>query len=149
MMAGSLGSVTFALLVDVLVAGLLLATIAFAVVLNRRLDALRGARAEIERLLRDFAAATEQAERGIAELREAAGAAGETLCQRIETGTGLADDLMFLIERGTGLAQRLEQPGRRDAGTDQATSGPAVEVEPAPQTSPEQEALMASLRGVR
>lgn len=148
-MAGGLGSVSFALLVDLVVAGLLLATIVFAVVLNRRLDALRGARAEFERLLRDFSAATERAERGIAELREAAGAAGETLGQRIETGTGLADDLMFLIERGTGLAERLEQPGRRDAGAGEAASGPAVEVEPALQPSPEQESLMASLRGVR
>ena len=148
-MAGGFASGAFGLLIDIVVAGLLLATIAFAVVLNRRLAALRGARAEFEQLLRDFSAATERAERGIAELREAAEAAGETLGQRIESATGLADDLMFLVERGSGLADRLEQPERRAPVMHEEAIAPGGEAAPAPQSSPEQEALMASLRGVR
>jgi hypothetical protein len=108
MMLERLGPAEFSLLFDAVVAALLVATIVYAVILNRKLTQLRDARGEMERLLGGFVEATSRAERGLAALREAAGACGEELQRRTDKGNAVADDLMFLVERAGGLADRLE-----------------------------------------
>ena len=95
----------FSLVLDLLVAILLVVTILYAVVLSRKLNALRNDRAELEVLATSFAQATVRAEESIGRLK---GAVGE-LQGGTERAQGLRDDLAFLVERGSTIADRLEE----------------------------------------
>ena len=61
---------TLSILLDALVAGLLVATIAYAMVLTRRLGALRNDKAQLEALVRSLDESSRRAESGIAALKE-------------------------------------------------------------------------------
>ncbi len=95
----------YSLVLDVLVAFLLVVTIGYAVVLNRRLGVLRSDKAELEKLALSFGEATLRAEESLGQLRQTA----EDLQQRIEKAQSLADDLVFLVDRGGTAADRLEE----------------------------------------
>jgi hypothetical protein len=115
-----------ALLFDAVVAVLLLATIVYAAILNRKLSALRDSRREMEELIGRFAEATAKAETVLADIRQSAGGIGRTLQETIDRGNVVADDLVFLVERAGGLADRLEgavkaKPAARRTG--QRTNG--------------------------
>jgi biopolymer transport protein ExbB/TolQ len=97
-------TVTWTLALDALMAVLLAISIATTIVLNRRLNILRGDRAELEKLTQDFREATDRADHGVVGLKVSA----QSLQERIESARTLADDLEFLIERGGGIADRLE-----------------------------------------
>jgi hypothetical protein len=99
---------TFALLLDLVVACLLVTAIAYCVVLNRRLAALRADKAQLEETVRSLAEVSLRAEHGIAKLRETAEQVGRTLQQKIDSGQSLRDDLAYMVDRGVGLADRLE-----------------------------------------
>lgn len=115
------------LVVDIVVAVLLVVTIAYAVSLNRRLSLLRQDREELERLAAEFAGATVRADEGIRKLRLSADELGEVMDSRIRRAEGLKEDLDYLIERGNGIADRLESSVRsqREAapGGEEAASG--------------------------
>ena len=57
------------LVLDILLALLLAVTIGYAIILNKRLEALRSDKDELRRLAGDFAETTKSAEIGISELR--------------------------------------------------------------------------------
>ena len=63
---------TLLAVLDVMVGALLVATIGYCVVLNRKLAALRRNEAELRDVLNQFAAAAKQAEAGVALLKKAA-----------------------------------------------------------------------------
>ncbi len=123
----------FSLILDVVVAILLMVTIGYAVVLNKRLGNLRRDKAELEKLALGFNDATTRAEDGIAELK----ATTDLLQGRIDKAESLRDDLVFLVDRGSSAADRLEEqvrvardeagvvPGRTVAP--EATPGPVAE----------------------
>jgi hypothetical protein len=165
-----------ALLFDAAVAVLLLATIVYAAILNRKLTVLRNSKQEMERLIGRFAEATTRAETVLAEIRQTAGETGRTLQETIDRGNVVADDLVFLVERAGGLADRLEgalkaksvarqtddrtggQPGAREvdvrrdgaAAFDEAASLPPATAGPVrPEETPKQSAFMKTLRGMR
>jgi len=98
----------YKLILDVIVAILLAATIGYALMLNRRLGELRRNRDDLARLVNAFNDATARAEAGIPKLRRAADEAGATLQERVEKAQTLRDDLAFMIERAEGMANRLE-----------------------------------------
>ena len=97
------------LALDVLIATLLVATIFYCFILNRKLEAMRSAQDEMRRLAEDFGRATAQARAGIAELKFAGEEAGQKLQAGIEKARSLADELAFVSEAGGRLAERLEQ----------------------------------------
>lgn len=147
-------------LADGLLALLLVVTIAYAVVLNRKLSALRATKDDMARMLADFAQTTAQAEAGVRELRERATASGDGLSAvvaaadaKLEKATALKEDLAFLVEKGDSLADRLER-GIEGARASQArpkaagktTGGARTEADGKPAKD---EALMRSLAGVR
>lgn len=109
-MIAELNAGALALVLDLLVATLLVATIAYAWVLNRKLAAFRAAKPEMEELIARFVQATARAENGLAEIRQTAEQAGEGLRQASESGQAIADDLVFLVERAGKLADRLTVP---------------------------------------
>ncbi|TQV71272.1 DUF6468 domain-containing protein [Denitrobaculum tricleocarpae] len=98
----------FTLIVDLIVAGLLVATIVYAAILDRKLGALRKSKDEMESLIKDFADSTLKAEEGLAELRSHAGSSGNELQKQVEGAAKMLTDLKFLVERGETLSNQLE-----------------------------------------
>lgn len=98
----------FTLIVELIVAGLLVATIVYAAILDRKLGALRKSKDEMESLIKDFADSTMKAEQGLAELRAHAGASGKGLQQQVDEAAKMLTDLKFLVERGETLSDQLE-----------------------------------------
>ena len=96
-------------LLDVLIAGLLAATIFYAVVLNRKLGELRNNKAEMEAMVNRLVQTTERAEHGLAELKAAAHDKGEELSHKVAEAKALSDDLGFLVDKGGSLADRMER----------------------------------------
>tara|TARA_Y100001960_G_C14728363_1_gene856116 strand:- start:1129 stop:1626 length:498 start_codon:yes stop_codon:yes gene_type:complete len=92
------------LVLDILLALLLAVTIGYAIILNKRLEALRSDKDELRRLAGDFAETTKSAEIGISELRSKS----DILDGSIKRAESLRDDLVFLMERGNSTADRLE-----------------------------------------
>ena len=86
------------LILDLVIAGLLVATIVYAIQLNRQLIKMREGRSEMEGLIRSFNEATTRAETGIKAMRRAAAETGEGLQKTVERAQSLRDELQFLVE---------------------------------------------------
>ncbi len=114
-------------LLELVLVGLLAATLVHAIRLERALGVLKRDRAALEELVAGFNDSTQQAELGIIRLREAADGAGRHLVRQIEQVRRVEGDLAFLIERGDVLADRLD-PLIRAAR--QAAPRPAAPVGP-------------------
>ena len=95
-------------ILELCLAGLLVATLFHAVRLERALGVPKRDRTALEALVAGFNASTTQAETSVARLRQAADGAGRDIAQRVDAGLVLKDDLGFLTERGERLADRLE-----------------------------------------
>ncbi|MCC7425963.1 MAG: hypothetical protein IT557_03565 [Alphaproteobacteria bacterium] len=109
-------SAIISLAVDLGLAALLVATLAHAIRLNRRLGVLRQDRATLEALIKGFNDATVRAEAGVARLRSAAEGAGRQIAERLQSADTVRSDLAFLIERGDQLADRLDSAVRAARG---------------------------------
>jgi hypothetical protein len=96
------------LISDITVAFLLITTIGYVAVLNRRLGVLRDDKAKLEELIKGLNAASINAQAGIAGLRQATEEVGRDLEKELVAGRSLRDDLHSLIERGGSVADRLE-----------------------------------------
>ncbi|MGH7035814.1 MAG: DUF6468 domain-containing protein [Stellaceae bacterium] len=92
---------------DLVVAVLLIATIGYAAVLNRRLTAVRNDRDKFEKVIRELAVSSQRAESAVAGLRLAAEELGKRLDKKVDEGRALSDDLAYLIERGGSVADKL------------------------------------------
>jgi len=124
------------MVVDLTTITLLIVTIAFAAVLNRRLATWRHDRAEFERLILEFNQAAARAEAGVERLKAASEQTGKTLQQAVTKGQSLRDDLAYLVERAEPLADRLNDTvrngrKRRDDMPVSAASSLAQKVEAA------------------
>ena len=104
------------MLLDGVVILLLLATIGYAAVLNRRLQRLRTAKDEMAAVLKDFVGASAQAEEALGRLNGAGQATAKELDRLLERARQLGDDLVFLIDRGGKLADGLSQGGQAKSG---------------------------------
>lgn len=72
------------LFINIVVICLLVPTIIFAIILNKRLEVLRNSRADLGRLIEAFNDATTRAESGIPRLKQAADSAGGLLREQIQ-----------------------------------------------------------------
>jgi hypothetical protein len=95
-------------LLELLLVGLLGATLFHAVRLERALGVLKRDRAELEALVAGFNASTRQAEQGVDRLRQATDGAGKQIARQIDSALSLKDDLTFLLERAERAADRLD-----------------------------------------
>jgi hypothetical protein len=121
------------LLLEGLLAVLLVATIAYAVMLDRRLRTLRQSRDEMQALLASFTAATAHAQAGLVALRETGQTTTRDLQGDIERAKSLRDDLSFLLDRGNSLADRLEGGiGAARVAVKSATPRPESRAKPEP-----------------
>jgi hypothetical protein len=106
----------FRVILDLIIAVLLVATIGYAVTLNSRLTALRRNRDQLSKIIAAFNEATVRAEASIPKLKRAAEEAGAGLQDRMEKAQSLRDDLAFMIERADTMANRLENSVRSARG---------------------------------
>lgn len=102
----------FAFYLDLLMIVLLVATIVYAIILNRKLAAFRRSREDMQNFLTAFNAANERAESSITALRDMAEQSGEKLREDIEKASALNEDLTFMVDRGESIANRLEKAAR-------------------------------------
>lgn len=100
-------TVNLSLIVDLILVGLLVATIAYAIILNRQIVRLRDSRSELADLIRGLNDATANADAGVRGLRKTAGETGEQLQRAIDKAGALRDELAFILEAGEALADRL------------------------------------------
>lgn len=96
------------LVFDIAICLLLVVTIGYAMVLNRKLGLLRDAKKDMEKLFTEFAAATSEAQGGLESLKQHSGEAGESLAKNVDDACRLADEMAFLVKKGNEIANRLE-----------------------------------------
>jgi len=101
-MGGALG-----ILVEVLVAVLLLVTIGYCVLVNRKLEQIRSDQSELRQIIRELNTATGHAQAAIAGLRENADSAEAMLADRIEKAGAISQRLDEAFERGDALLSKL------------------------------------------
>jgi Domain of unknown function (DUF6468) len=138
---------------DVVVALLLVAALGGGVVLNHRIQALRGTREDLARLVAEFDRGLVQARSGMEALKAASADAHAQLGERIVEARRLVDELVFLAQAADRTADRLA--GRPSMGP--APPKPAARDDMAPRaatagqgrTSESERALLHALRGVR
>ncbi len=111
----------YSLALDIVLAVLLVATIGYAMVLNRKLGNLRRHKEELERLAATFSDSTARAKDSIANLKNSTA----DLQADTAKAAGLRDDLKYLIDRGTSAADRLEAAVRESRGEDETRGRPA------------------------
>jgi len=108
---------------DVVFIALLVPTIIYAVILNRRLEALRRNRDDLGKMIAAFNEATVRAEAGIPKMRKAAQDVGNALQDSMEKAQTLRDDLAFMTERADSMANRLEGQLREARGASRPIIG--------------------------
>jgi hypothetical protein len=113
------------LVMNLLLAGLLLAALMMGFRLNRRLKVLRDSHAGFEAAVKDLNLAAARAEQGLADLRAATDEAVDLLADRIEKGRTLAtrlerqtDKLERLAEHAPPLRAAAREAGGLDAVTE-------------------------------
>lgn len=136
------------LLPELVLIGLLAATLFHAIRLERALGVLRRDRAMLEQLVSGFNAATHDAQIGVDRLRAAADGTGRELAAQIEYAKGLRQDMEFLAQRGEAVADRMEvglRASRPSAATRQPENASAGEQ---PRSTAERD-LLRVLRAAR
>lgn len=97
------------LVLEGLVAVLLVATIAYCYVLNRRLGLLKNLHAELHTVIGGFDEAVEKAQHGLDDLKQAGNDIGLTLQDQIDKARALADELSLMTDAGERVADRLDK----------------------------------------
>ncbi len=96
------------LLLNIVIVGLLAATISYCWVLNRRIKLLQDSKSELAQLLTHFDESTQRASESIVALQTASKRIGENIQHRIEKANYVIDDLGFLVERAGKISSQLE-----------------------------------------
>lgn len=100
-------------LLDGLVAVLLVATIFYSALLDRRLKALRSGQDGLRHTIDQLNTATARAEVSIGQLKQASGEVDSGLSEQVRRARSVADELSVMVTSGNKLADRLsgEIPG--------------------------------------
>ena len=93
---------------DLVMAGLLLATIVYCLRLNKRIKVLQDSKSELARIIREFDESTKRATQNINEIHAATNRISENIQHKIDKANYLADDLEMIIEKGNKMAGRIE-----------------------------------------
>lgn len=126
-MTGHLG-----LIIELMVVGLLVVTIGYCVMLDRRLRAVRADEAVMRKTVVELSAATERAERAIDSLKSTLGDCDRTLAERLRVAERYAADLEDQIKSGDDILGRISRIVSSNANPAQPTPAPAAQPEPQP-----------------
>ncbi len=102
-------SFTIALVADVLVAVLLVATIVTCIVLSRRIERLKSDETAMRRTIGELMAATDSAERAISGLKQTVTTCDKTLGERLRTAERYAADLAAQVQAGEQVMERISK----------------------------------------
>jgi hypothetical protein len=137
------------LALNVLMVALLVATIAYCWLLNKRIQILQDSKGELANLMRHFDESTQRASDSIMALQNASKKIGENMQTRIDKANFLLDDLAFMIEKGNKLANQMEASlavGRaRNKVMSQKIAEPQVDNSWLSEEEPEEPSLPESL----
>jgi len=121
---------TVSLIIECLVAVLLITTIGYCVVLNRRLVRLRSDESTLKGTIAELVSASERAERAIAGLKSSAETAETTLAGRLREAEALKGLLAREVTAGEGVLRRIAQITQA-ARVDEPVAASPVERAPA------------------
>ena len=113
---------TLSLIVELALSGLLLATIGYCAVLERRLSALRKGQDGLKETIGDLNSAIVNAGASMRALKAHAADAADTLDERLSRARGLIDELAMLTSAGERIADRID----RTAATPRAAANGAT-----------------------
>lgn len=102
-------SLTIALIADVLVGVLLVATIGTSIVLARRIERLKADESAMRQTIGELLAATDTAERAIAGLKLTLGDCDRTLGERLRLAERYATELTEQVAAGQNVLSRIGQ----------------------------------------
>lgn len=97
------------LAIEIIVAGLLAATIGYCVLLNRQLKRLRVDGGELRRTMENLVAATNHAERALQGLKAHAGNVQQGLGQRLDEADHVSEKLDAQLKQGEAVLTRITQ----------------------------------------
>lgn len=95
------------LILDILLIGLLAATVFFVLRLHNRLEVIRGANGDLESLLRNLITSTSNAERSLATMRQSASDLNETLGKQVRGAHNASEELQYLLASADSKAKQL------------------------------------------
>lgn len=134
------------LILDLLLIGLLGATVFFVLRLHNRLEVIRGANGDLESLLRALITSTTNAERSLATIRQSASDLNETLGKQVRGAINASEELQYLLASADSKAKQLltvvetarvpAQPVASSASGAAAATPPATEAAPASASAP-------------
>ena len=101
---------------DALVAVLLVVTVGYCLVLNRRLTELRGNQEGMGQLFAAFTKAVRQTENSVRDLNTASEHIGGALDLQMMDASSLTDELDLMTQSGNRLAARIESGLMRNSG---------------------------------
>ncbi|WP_169545223.1 DUF6468 domain-containing protein [Sneathiella aquimaris] len=100
---------TIPLFLDLLLVGLLVATIAFCVRLNKKLSVMRDAQSELHKVAMEFDQAIVRSRLGIEELKKASKEAQTELDQELAKAKPLIEELKLINASSSRIADRLQE----------------------------------------
>ncbi|MGD1934593.1 MAG: DUF6468 domain-containing protein [Candidatus Phaeomarinobacter sp.] len=151
-------SFSIGLIVELVVGALLIATIAYCYLLDRRLRALRDGEGDLKQIVISLDRATTRAQGAITDLRVSCDTLTRDMERDLKKARGLADELALMVEAGDHIADRLGAlsgtKGARgaldDSAAPSADTSKDTYAEPPVQDDPLAETgLAAALRQVR
>jgi len=115
------------LVLEGLVAVLLVVTIIYCILLDRRIRSFKAEQINLAGLVAQLSNATEHAEVAVAGLKSTAEEADGELDGKLRKARSLSEELAFMVETGNNLAGKLADPARRGplAGQDPAADNVA------------------------
>ena len=99
---------TYPIALDITMLGLLVITMIYVVILNRKVAILSGAKKDLEGLLKSLTGVSEKAGADLAGLKAEAAELGDALENQVENALRAAEDIHFLTRKGEAVADRLE-----------------------------------------
>lgn len=101
------------ILLDGVVACLLVATIAYCIMLERRIRSFRTDQAELAGIIGKLDSATKNAEEAVAGLKVTADETGGNLDGKLSHARTMSNELAFMVEAGDSIAHKLSNSASR------------------------------------
>ena len=96
------------LILDLTVVGLLIATIIYAIILNRKINKLHHSKKEFISIIKHFDQAVAKTEANITEIRNMAGSLNKQIDSKIEHGMVLIDDIDYVSDKGRNVVKAIQ-----------------------------------------
>ena len=114
------------LFINLVMAGLLLATLIYCLKLNKRIKVLQDSKSELARIIREFDQSTQRATQNINEIHAATMRISDNIQHKIDKANYLADDLEMMIERGSKMTGKTDAAPVRQGRAETPAAAPAT-----------------------